>query len=320
LEKCLRKAEMDANVLLGAFTYAGLLSLMSLGLTFTYLTAKVPNFAHGDYVALGGYVAYTLYVLSGGRVAPPYAIPAAFAVAGAVSYGIYALALRPLMRRGLKLADMMIAFLALEVILRSCILIYTDVMRESTKTYFTNVMVLDATVQVFRWSLPLTFVITAAMTALLLAALTVFLTKTRTGVALRASIENPALAGALGLNVDRYFSLAWFLAGGLTGLTGPVLLSLFPLSPGVGWSYNVRIFAASVLGGLESLPGSVVGGFAVGLSEVLGSYLLSKPPFNVPLVYRVVIPFSIMIAALLFMPRGIVDALNRLRERRVRQW
>ena len=307
---------MDINLLIGAASYASLLSLMALGLTFTYTTMKVPNFAHGDFVAIGGYVTYTLYVLSGKDVSLFISLPLAFIITGLVSYAVYIFALRPLSNRNLKIADMMIAFLALEIVIRSLILIYTDVMRSVTNTYFTNVMILDKKVSVLGYSLPLTFISSVSITIALLVFLVFFLTKTKTGIALRASMENPQLASTLGINVHKYYSLAWFLAGGITGLTGPILLSIFPLSPGVGWSYNIRIFASSVLGGLDSLSGAVAGGLIVGFSEVLGSYLLSKPPFNIPIVYRVTIPFFILIATILLMPRGITATINQYIERK----
>lgn len=306
---------MDVNLVIGAVSYASLLSLMAIGLTFTYITMRVPNFAHGDFVAIGGYVAYTLYVISDRAISPLFGLPLAFLVSGAVGYAAYVLVLRPLAGRQLRLADMMIAFLALEIVIRSLILIYTDVMRAETGIYFTNVMVLDKAVNVLGLSLPLTFISSVTITLAILIALTLFLTRTKQGIAMRAAIENPQLASALGINVDRYYSLAWFLAGGVTGATGPILLSMFPLSPGVGWSYNVRIFASSILGGLDYLSGAALGGLIVGLSEVLGSYALSKPPFNVPNVYRIVFPFLIMIATILLMPRGIVWKIRESAER-----
>ncbi|MCC6010690.1 MAG: branched-chain amino acid ABC transporter permease [Fervidicoccaceae archaeon] len=307
---------MDFNLLIGAASYASLLSLMALGLTFTYITMKVPNFAHGDFVAIGGYVAYTLYVLDNKNAHLFLSLPLAFIITGLISYAVYISALKPLSKRNLRIADMMIAFLALEIIIRSLILIYTDVMRAATGTYFTNVMILDKNISMLGYSVPLTFISSISITIALLASLVFFLTKTKTGIALRASMENPQLASTLGINVDKYYSLAWFLAGGITGLTGPIMLSIFPLSPGVGWSYNVRIFASSVLGGLDSLSGAVVGGLIVGITEVIGSYFLSKPPFNIPSVYRVTIPFFILIATILLMPRGAITTINQYMEKR----
>jgi branched-chain amino acid transport system permease protein len=307
---------MDFNLLIGAASYASLISLMALGLTFTYITMKVPNFAHGDFVAIGGYVAYTLYVLGNKNEHFLLSLPLAFVITGLISYAVYISALKPLSKRNLRIADMMIAFLALEIIIRSLILIYTDVMRAATGTYFTNVMILDKNISVLGYSVPLTFIFSISITIALLATLVFFLTKTKTGIALRASMENPQLASALGINVDKYYSLAWFLAGGITGLTGPIMLSIFPLSPGVGWSYNVRIFASSVLGGLDSLSGAVVGGLIVGITEVIGSYLLTKPPFNIPSVYRVTIPFFILIVTILLMPRGAMTTINQYMEKR----
>lgn len=307
---------MDVNLLIGATTYAGLLSLMALGLTFTFITMKVPNFAHGDFVAIGGYTAYTLYFLSNNKITPIHSIPIAFLVTGLIGYGIYNLALRPLSRRQLGLTDMMIAFLALEIVISSSILIYADTMRSVTKTYFTNVMILDKQITFFGYELPLTFITSSMLTVTLLVCLVLFLTKTRTGIAMRAAIENPQLASTLGVNIEKYYSFAWFIAAGITGVTGPILICMFPLSPGVGWSYNIRIFASSILGGINSLSGAVLGGVVVGLSEVIGSYLLSKPPFNIPNVYRVTIPFFILIITILLMPRGLVPSIKNFLEKR----
>lgn len=304
---------MDTALFIGATSFACLLALMCLGLSFTYLTMRVPNFAHGDFVAIGGYVAYTAYLFTGERFHPVAFVPLSFLVTGLTSLAAYWFVLRHLSRRGVSLTDMAVVSLALEVMLRSVILIYADSMRSLTGRYFANVMVLDREVTLLGLKLPVTFVVSLLLTATILLCLTFLLTRTRVGINMRAAIDNPSLAASLGINVERCYALAWFIAGGITGVTGALLLSMFPLSPGVGWSLNVRIFAGSVLGGVNSLTGGVIGGIAVGYCEVFGIYALSRPPFNVPVVYRVLIPFTITIAVLLLAPRGLAGAYESLK-------
>ena len=114
------------------------------------------------------------------------------------------------------------------------------------------------------------------MGPLLLVATTVifylFLTRTKFGTAMRAAIENPQLAETLGINVNMVYSVSWFIAGGLAGLAGVIMVLTTRLNPAMGWILIVSVFAGSIVGGLGSLFWGAIGGLLIGFLEQFGVY------------------------------------------------
>jgi len=307
---------LPVEVIIDAITFSNLLALLALGLTLTYLTLKVPNFAHGDLVAAGVYVAFSLHKLCG--IHPYLAIPVAFLVCGAISLASYLLVYRPLWRRGAGIVTLMIASIAVEIVLRSGLHIYADVLSSHLKTFTRGFSFawLDWSVEMYGRTL--TFVVIASTCTLMAVTISLylFLSKTRFGTAMRAAIENPSLASSLGINVDLVYAVSWFLAGALAGVAGVFLPFRMPSDPEVGWEMLLRTFTASILGGLESLMGAILGGLLTGFAEVLGIYVLSKPPVSLSTAYRPAISCALFIMVLLVAPGGITS----LDWRRVLRW
>ncbi|MGB9725127.1 MAG: branched-chain amino acid ABC transporter permease [Fervidicoccaceae archaeon] len=305
----MRTKMIPSDLLMNALTYSNMLVLMSLGLTFSYITLKVPNFAQGDFIAIGAYIAYTSYIFW--NLHPYLSIPSAFLISGGISLLMFLFIFSPLSKKGFKVTDLMIAYFAAEMIIRSALLIYTDYMQRTFSKYFSNILIPLNQVRVGDYSIPFPLLISSILTITILFSFLILLNYTKLGISLRAAIQNPELAKTYGVNVERVYAISWFLAGGITGMTGPVIVTFFPTDPNIGWTFLVRIFAASIVGGIDSLLGAVIGGFFVGISEVMGIYVLSQPPIGLQPVYRVAIPFILMIIALLFMPRGIVSSIDR---------
>jgi len=296
---------VPVEVLIDALIFSNMLSLLAIGLTMTYLTLKVPNFAHGDLAAIGVYTSFTLLKIW--RLHPYSSIPLAFVVGGAISLATYLAVYRPLWRRGAGIVALMIASIAIEVVLRSLMHIYADSLSSALHTFargFSYAM-LDQYLEIGGRVVPLVLVISTATLVGLVVSLYLFLTRTKFGTAMRAAIENPALASTLGINVDLVYAVSWFLAGALASVAGVFLPFRMPASPEIGWEMLLRTFTASVLGGLSSIFGAVLGGFLAGFIEVLGIYLLSQPPINLSTAYRPALPYALFIVVLLIAPRGI---------------
>jgi branched-chain amino acid transport system permease protein len=123
---------------------------------------------------------------------------------------------------------------------------------------------------------------------------------------MRAAIEDPSLAGVMGINVDRVYTISWFVAGGLGTLSGALLPLWTPGFPEMSARLIVGVFAASIIGGLYSLYGAILGGYLVGLSEILGtSFLVSLIGAEV-IPYRSLMPLIVIVVTLLIAPRGIM--------------
>jgi branched-chain amino acid transport system permease protein len=299
---------------ISAVVYASIFALMCIGLTLTYLTTKVPNFAHGSFVTIGIYTAFTLFRLR--NVNPYVAAPVAFVAAGLVALMMYLGVLRPLTRRGSSLVSLMIGTLAVDIAFIGLFGIYTDYL-------FFNFRIPDAKSFVpingdfGLFGIPGLFYIAPLSLALLTMGIHLLLTRTRFGVAMRAAVENANLARVMGIDVERVYVVSWFLAGGLAGLAGTYYTLWLSGGVDAGSEVIVAVFAGSILGGLSSIYGAVLGGIIIGGSEVslttLGAQLFGAGGV---IAYQKGIPLIIMVLMLLILPGGITS-LNRHRIRRV---
>jgi branched-chain amino acid transport system permease protein len=293
-----------SQLLLDAVVYASLFGLMAIGLTLTYLTTKVPNFAYGSFVTIGAYTTFSLFRTI--NLYPYLATPVAFFVGGLVSVAMYLGILRMLARRGSSLVALMIATLAIDIAFVGVFGIYSDYLSahypiENTKNFFR----LRAD---FSWyGLPGLFYVAPISLAVITGGLYLFLSKTKFGVALRASVENPSLARVLGIDVEKAYVFAWFLGGGFASVAGAFSPLYLQGGTTFGSELIVEIFAASVLGGLASVYGAALGGLIIGASEILltqaGINLFGGWVAN----YQKGFPLLIMIITLLLFPRGLVS-------------
>lgn len=300
------------GVVEGAIIYANLLVLLALGLTLTYITTAVPNFAQGSFAIFGSYVALTFLRLF--KIHPYVSIPITFISGGLLGLLTYVVALRPLVKREASIVTLMIATLAWDLILLGTIGAYSDYIARLThkpgaKFIFTY---LDYDVA----GIPAIFIVSSLVIALTLTGLFLLLYKTKFGVALRASMENPALAEIMGVNVEYTRMFSWFLSGALAGMAGCLLPFKQEIVPATGALIIVSIFAASIVGGLSSIYGALLGGYIVGISESLITFWLSTVFGTGVLVYSKVISLIILIITLLVAPKGLVG----INWRKVRRW
>jgi branched-chain amino acid transport system permease protein len=255
------------SYLISAEVYASLFALMSMGLTLTYMTTKVPNFAYGDFVVIGIYSSYVTVKVFHSN--PYLGSVLGFAIGGLVSVVMYLGVLRPLARRGSSIVSLMIATFAFDIGMSGVFGIFTE--------YLQYVLRLSDAKQFYPLGPDFSIagvpgIVVAAPLAVvaIVSAIYLLFTRTKFGVAMRASIENPQLAKVLGINVEVVYVVSWILAGGLAGFAGDFLTLQIPLlGVDTGNELIVAIFAASVLGGLMSIFGSAVGGLIIGGSEIL---------------------------------------------------
>lgn len=257
---------MVPQYLISALVYACLFAMMAMGLTLTYMTTKVPNFAYGDFVAIGVYSSYTAVKVFHSN--PYVGSVIGFGIGAVASAVMYLGVLRPLARRGSSLVSLMIATFGVDIGFVGLFGIYTDYLQYVKK-------LIDAA-QFYQlgpdFSLGgyagITF---AAPISVVVIVATIYLlfTRTRFGVAMRAAVENPPLARVLGINVDLVNTISWMVAGGLAAYAGALLTLQLPAGTATGSNLIVEIFSSSVLGGLNSIFGAAVGGLIIGGSEIL---------------------------------------------------
>ncbi len=285
-----------------ALVYGCLFALMAMGLTLTYMTTKVPNFAHGSFVTVGVYLTFTLFHFD--NLSAYYSIPFSFLLVGATGAAMYRMVLKPLSARGASLVSLMIATLAIDIAFIGIFGIFSDMLSNVYKVFNSKFFLL-ANTDISIFGLRGLTLVAPIFVVLVTIILWLSLTKTKFGIAMRTAVENPSLAGVLGINIERVYLVSWFVAGGLAGLAGSLMVLWLPGNPHVGSDFIVAIFASSILGGLLSVYGAVIGGLMVGgltvlltvyAGELLGSWVSA---------WEVAMPMLIMAVSLLVVPQGV---------------
>lgn len=289
------------NIVEGSLMYSNLLVLLSIGLTITYITTAVPNFAQGSFAIFGSYIALTLLRLFG--IHPFASLPVAFVLGGLLGVATYIFILRPLIKRGASVVILMIATLAFDLILLGFIGSYSETLAAVTKKSASKFTFINTDFEIFSFSASL--YVSSIVIILVLFALVTLLYKTKFGIALRASMENPSLAEVMGVNVEKTRVFSWFLSGSLAAIAGCLLPFKYEIVPGTGAIIIVSIFASSIVGGLSTIYGALLGGYIIGFSETGLTYALSSVFGAGILLYGRVVSLIVLIATLILAPRGL---------------
>ena len=287
---------------ISAIIYSSLLTLLSIGLTLTYLTTKVPNFAHATLATVGIYVTLTVIRLGKSNIYHHLYLP--LIIVGVIALAQYIIIFRPLMRRGASVTGLMITTLAIEFILLASLNIYAEYLSKEFKIKSTLFDLKPYDVSIAGYAGVSIAAPTLAVVTVVL--LHLALTRTRFGVAMRAAIEDASLASVMGINVNMVYAISWFVAGALAGLSG-ALIPFYSLSwTNVGVVWIVAVFAASIVGGLSSVYGAVLGGFLIGFAEIIGTYELATEVGSWVIYYRNLIPLIAIVVTLLLAPKGLL--------------
>ncbi|QXJ31097.1 branched-chain amino acid ABC transporter permease [Saccharolobus shibatae] len=297
-------------LIINTIVYGSILGLSSLSLTLTYLTTKIPNFAHGIFLLFGSYMTFTIAEVL--KQNPYFSLPIAFLLGGAIALIQYYGVLLPLSMRGGGLVSQMVATLAFSILLYGGLNAYASYLR-----YVYNVQSRDVTLGFLDYELGggirAVFLVSIILAIAFILSLYLFLNKTRLGISIRATVENSSLAESMGINTKLVKAISWFLAGGIASAAGSLYPLQFVFSPTLAYSILLSIFAASVLGGLMSLFGGFIGGFIEGFIEKyimaeLSIYLspvIGVSPFVIN-QYSTLVPLIVVAAVLLIAPNGIM--------------
>jgi branched-chain amino acid transport system permease protein len=277
-----------ANGLLVGSMYA----LVALGFVLIYKATDAINFAQGEFVMFAGFLAAGATHLAGF----PWWISALLAVLGMVvfAFGLERVVLRPLLGR--PIIAVIMATLGLGFVLRG---VATLAFGGGTQTI--PLPVGDEPVLLGPLILPPIELVGAVVSLAFLGMFGWFFLKSRIGVAMRAVADSQQVAMAMGINVRRYFALAWALAGIVSALGGVLWGAMLGVDNQLAL-VGLKVFPVMILGGLDSILGAVVGGLIVGVVESLSAGFLD------PLVgggTKDFIPYLLMIAVLMVRPEGI---------------
>ncbi len=212
---------------------------------------------------------------------------------GLLAWLVDTLVFRRLRRRGAQPLTMVFAAFGAALVMRNVVVLFWG---HESHYYTRELQMAYEVVPGVRVLPDQVFILLLAL--VVVAALHLFLTYSRTGMAMRAMAESPALAQTCGIEVESVTRTTWILCGALAALAG-VFTGLTPqLHPEIGFNLLLTLFAAAILGGIGSLPGAVVGGLLVGIAENV-SLLVVSPG------YKQAMPFLLLLLVLLIRPQGI---------------
>jgi neutral amino acid transport system permease protein len=274
-----------------------LLALAAVGLSLIFGTTGLVNFAHGEMIALGAIVAWALNV----NGVPFIAAAAITVVLTALAGGAQEMGLwRPLRRRRTGLIAMMIVTIGLSIFLRFTFLFFIGAQPRSYADYVTQAGMQFGPVSLAPrdfWSMGIALIV--------LVGVAVALIFTRIGKAMRAVSDNPSLAAASGIDVERVILMVWVAGGALAGLGGILLGLSQQVKFDMGFDILLLVFAGVILGGLGTAFGALAGSLVVGLFVTVSTLWIPSELKNVAAL-------AVLILILLFRPQGILGRSERV--------
>lgn len=302
---------MFPPIIKDALVYANCVTMMSIGFTLVYMISRVPNFAQSTFAVLGVYCTFTMVRIL--EINPYLAMPLGVLLGAVLALVVYLGVVNTLTKYGAGPILLTISLLALQQIFLAGVQIYADYVRTVLGVYSRGFML---RVNDFRvGEFPGVLLVSTFLIVVIIVSLHLVLTRTQFGIAIRATVENAPLAAVLGINVKKISLVSWMITGGLAGLAGTFLPLWFSSGPGSGGMLSTSIFAASVVGGLSSIYGAMIGGYVISLLEVWGSYLLMKQLGLWAGAYRMLIPLTLMSLILMYEPGGIVSIIEKIQDR-----
>ncbi|WP_038034643.1 branched-chain amino acid ABC transporter permease [Thermopetrobacter sp. TC1] len=319
------------KVVIAGLVTGSIYALGAVGVTLVFAILRFAHFAHGDLMALGGGIALAL-TLAFPHAGALFGLPSAFVLmpfAMALTVIVALLADRwfyaPLRASGIRPVVLVMASLGVALMLQGLIRLIAGADAHS--------LYVAERKDIFRLALPFELarrkiVITEPQILIMLFTIAAvvflhwFLTRTKTGKAMRAMSDNPDLARLSGIPVSHVVRITWIIAGALAAAAGTLLSLDVTWKPDMSFNLLLPIFAAAIVGGVGQPYGAIAGGFLVGFAEVLSIFnwsILLRPlkPYLeslieipgrlafVPTEYKLTVPFVILVVVLIWRPTGI---------------
>lgn len=297
---------MSVQFLADGLIAGATIGLGAIGVTLTYSILGFANFAQGEFISWGCYLAWGLAAAIAallpssadaiGALSVGWNVVAA-SLAAMVIIGVMAVALdailfRPLRSRGASISAVIASFgvsMALRALLEAVV--------PSRQAYLsTELQIAIPLMKGLRVTPDQIMLLAVAL--ILVCVLTLVITRTDIGRSMRAVSENPALARLAGIDVAHVIRVTWFVGGALACAAGVMLGLLVQIRPSMGAELLLPLFAASILGGVGSVPGALVGGLIIGLVEAATVQWWGAQ-------WRAAVAFFIVIAVLLLRPTGL---------------
>ncbi len=286
--------------LINGLAVGGIYALIALGYTMVYGVLKLINFAHGDLFTYGGYLGLTLLtsLLLNDRLGALGAIAVltvmVMGLVGVMGVILERAAYRPL-RESPRLSAVVSALGASIFLQNALMLVYGARVQVYPEGAVPQVMI-----SLFGLEVPLLRILVVAASVVMMAALYLFVQKTKIGTAVRAAAIDQGAARLMGIDVNKVVSLVFLIGPALGGAAG-LLVGLYygQVNFTMGWIYGMKAFTAAILGGIGNIPGAMVGGLLLGVIEALGAAYLS-------IAWKDALSFCVLILILIVRPTGLL--------------
>ncbi len=278
------------QVIVGGLLLGAVYALFSSGLTLVWGMMNIVNFAHGDFVMLGMYVAFVVYTLLG--AGPLLGAPVAMLVLATVGVVVYFGLIRDIMK-GPMLAQILGSF-GLALLLRYSVFWWFGANFLSLPED-----IVGGTFEIAGLRLQASRLLAGAVALLVTLGLHLLLTRTSLGSKMLAVAEDSTAAQLMGIRPDTMQAIAWAIAAGATGLAGALIATFFYIVPTVGETLGIVAFVTVSLGGFGSVPGALMAGLLIGVIESLSAYWIGA-------VYKDMVVYSLFLGFLWFRPQGLM--------------
>ncbi len=278
------------QLLISTVLLGGIYALIAVGLTLIFGIMRVVNFAHGEFLMLGMYLAFWSFTLWG--VDPYFVLVVAVPLFFAIGLGVYALVMRGVIHASHNVQ--IFTTVGLSTALQNVALVLWTGDFRFVRPWESSVVV-----RILGAAFNLSQVIAFAVALLFTLALFAFMKWTHAGRVMRATAQDGEAATLMGINTDRVYRLAFAIGIACVGVAGVLVSPLYSVYPTAGLQFVLLAYVVVVLGGLGDMVGALLGALIVAGVEVIGSYVFGS-------AWKEVIYFVLFIAVLVFRPAGLL--------------
>jgi branched-chain amino acid transport system permease protein len=282
------------GILVGA-----LYGLAAVGLALVFGVTKFLNVAHGELLMFGGYASFWVFTTLGLDPFLTIAPTVLFLVAGGLLLYRLLFVRMVKLNEETKIKNTLLVGFGLSLILQNLALRLWSADERGITTWYSGMAL-----TVFDVRLPVVRLASLVIALVAIVGLQVFLKRTYTGKAIRATVENWEAATLMGIDIHRVYLIAFVLGAALAGVAGTLVAVGYSVNPGMGLNWTLKGLIVMVLGGLGSIMGVFVGGLALGLAESATAYFISG-------TYREVVGLVLFLLLLLVRPQGLFGARER---------